>query len=61
MKRLLRFVIYTSTCVLIGYLGGLALGVDFDRNKAPERKKNWIHINPESETNIKNDCYEDRN
>jgi len=56
--KVLRFVIYTSTCVLIGYLGGLALGVDLDKNKAPESEKNWRYMNPESETNIKNDCYE---
>jgi len=58
MKTALRFFICTSTCVLIGYLGGLALGVDLEKNKAPEKDKGCRVSTPDPETGIKNDCYE---
>jgi len=57
--KVLRFVIYTSTSLLGAYLILLGLCTYLEGKKTVEPvNKNWRFINPESETNIKNDCYE---
>jgi len=56
--KVLRFFIYTLTSILTGYLILITLCIYLENNKAVDSEKGWRFMEPESETNIKNDCYE---